>query len=145
MTQPQPHQRSLEDRQTLAQFIQKHGIRMTCERWHENPNMHGGRDMDHWKVTFRRGEGKGSKRYTTYFSMGFGHAGQPPTAQDVLRCLADDVTDDTFEDWASDMGWDTDSRKALQTYQTCKRQSQRVKRWLGADVFEELVYHTERE
>lgn len=44
-----------------------------------------------------------------------------PTAAAVLYCLLSDmeVIDQSFTDWASDFGYDTDSRKALATYKAC--------------------------
>lgn len=45
----------------------------------------------------------------------------PPTAAAVLYCLLSDMEaiDQSFTDWASDFGYDTDSRKALATYEAC--------------------------
>ncbi len=45
----------------------------------------------------------------------------PPSACDVLYSLLTDATafEQTFEDWCSNFGYDTDSRKAEQTYQAC--------------------------
>ena len=45
----------------------------------------------------------------------------PPSTCDVLHSLLMDATafEQTFEDWCSDFGYDTDSRKAEQTYQAC--------------------------
>lgn len=44
-----------------------------------------------------------------------------PTAAAVLYCLLSDMEaiDQSFTDWASDFGYDTDSRKALATYEAC--------------------------
>lgn len=45
----------------------------------------------------------------------------PPTAASVLYCLLSDAAaiDQSFDDWAGDFGYDTDSRKALATYEAC--------------------------
>lgn len=45
----------------------------------------------------------------------------PPTAASVLYCLISDAgaIDQSFDDWAGDFGMDTDSRKALATYEAC--------------------------
>jgi hypothetical protein len=42
------------------------------------------------------------------------------------------------------MGYDTDSRKALRTYNLCKRQADKLERMLGSDLFTALLYNTER-
>lgn len=46
----------------------------------------------------------------------------PPTAADVLYCLLSDAAvldHPNFESWASEYGYDVDSRKAEQTYKAC--------------------------
>ena len=44
-----------------------------------------------------------------------------PTAASVLYCLLSDMEaiDQSFVDWADDLGYDTDSRKALAIYEAC--------------------------
>lgn len=44
-----------------------------------------------------------------------------PTAATVLYCLLYDASavDQRFADWANEMGYDTDSRKALAIYEAC--------------------------
>ena len=45
----------------------------------------------------------------------------PPAAAAVLYCLLSDAgaADQSFADWAGDFGYDTDSCKALATYEAC--------------------------
>jgi hypothetical protein len=64
-----------------------------------------------------------------------------PSAADILYCI---VLDDTcehssFEDWASDMGYDTDSRKAEQIYNQCREQSRDARRILGRELMTEAA------
>jgi hypothetical protein len=100
--------------------------------------------MDHWKCRFRCQK----RSMTVIFSKGVGHNGAPPTADEVLDCLASDAASvdnaSSFEDWASDFGYDTDSRKALRTYKTCERQAAKLKALLGDEAYEQLLFHTER-
>jgi hypothetical protein len=134
--------------QTTAEFIAAHGITMTAERTDTNPHMdpESHDRMDHWRCTFRRA----GRSFTTYFSMGFGHNGKEPTATEVLDCLADDggsvASAANFEDWARDMGWDPDSRRAEKTFRTIERQTERLKRFLDDDqgALEKLFWNTER-
>lgn len=44
-----------------------------------------------------------------------------PTAAAVLYCLLSDMeaADQSFTDWANELGYDTDSRKALAIYEAC--------------------------
>jgi hypothetical protein len=128
---------------TMQRFIRDNTIAMTAERWRKNPNMDS-RDMDHWKVVFRNG----SRRLTTYFSMGYGHNGKEPTAADVLDCLASDASsvDNScdFNDWASDFGYDPDSRKAERTFRLIERQSLKLHRFLGDEAYRALLNDVER-
>ncbi len=99
--------------------------------------------MDHWRVTLRHA----GRRMTLTFSQGYGHNGAAPKVADVLDCLSSDassVISESFEDFAATMGYDTDSRKALRTYNVCKRQADKLQRMLGADLFTVLLYNTER-
>jgi hypothetical protein len=60
---------------------------------------------------------------------------QPPTLVDVLGSLCSDSSaiDSTFEDWASDFGYDADSRKAYATWERCRDLGLRLRQILGAD------------
>lgn len=49
------------------------------------------------------------------------HPLQPPHIYDVLACLQK-VDPGTFEDFCADFGYDTDSRKALATYDAVKKE-----------------------
>jgi hypothetical protein len=57
-----------------------------------------------------------------------------PTAASVLYCLLSDsdaLDSPTFEEWASDLGYDTDSRKAEQIYRACIENGLKLRRVLG--------------
>lgn len=126
-------------------FVTKHRIRMECEMGDENPNMPDDQayPMHHYKVVLKRGR----LRLTTHFSMGQAHCREPEAAE-VLDCLASDSSgvDNArgFDDWASDLGYDTDSRKALETFEACERQAVALKKFLGPELYEALLYKTER-
>jgi len=124
------------------QFVNKYGIKATAEYTDRNPYMDDER-MNHYKVTLRRGR----QRMTVYFSMGEALTGEP-TAEDVLDCLAMDASyienTATFEDFCGELGYDTDSRSAERTYKVTQRQSERLERFLGADLYDALLWHTER-
>lgn len=72
-----------------------------------------------------------------------------PNLSDVLDNLASDAaTVDSagrFEDWADELGFDSDSRRAESIYDTCRAQAHKLRDFLGGDVFESLLYETERE
>lgn len=81
-----------------------------------------------YKVTLR----VAGRQITVPFYMGAGHTAEP-TAADVLYCLASDARagDMSFDDFCSDFGYDSDSRKAEQTWKACVRMAPRVRRFLG--------------
>ena len=90
----------------IADFIRKHGIRMTCSRVSSNPAMSDFRG-DHWRCALRSGR----RRMTIVFSMGYGHGGQSPDLERVLDTMASDSAG--FENtgdvgsWASEYGYES--------------------------------------
>ena len=151
---------------TIGEFIESNRIVSGSYRVDANPNMEDSRNMDHWKVTLvrkvlREGfdtwhgyKGKlgavqySTRKLTVYFSKGYDHHGAEPQAAEVLSCLADDaagVEYRGFEEWCSDYGYETDSRKAEKTFKACKHIAARLQSFLGVELFDQLVYHTERE
>lgn len=132
---------------TIAEFIAKHKITMTVERADSNPNMDDGSNrMDHWRCKLKCAR----RQMSLIFSMGTGHNGKEPDLKGVLDCLASDSTGienaRDFEDWASEYGFNTDSRKAERTYKICQGQAKRLRQLLGdGDAFNDLLFKTERE
>jgi hypothetical protein len=146
------------DTVTIAQFIESNRISLTAEKYTDhNPLMEGeGIRMDHWKVTLERGSRSvvrsvddiTPRRMTLTFSKGLGHHGAEPTAEEVLDCLASDASGienaRDFEDFCSEYGYDTDSRKAEKIYKDTKHQTERLRKFLGDEAFDTLVWNTER-
>jgi hypothetical protein len=138
----------LEDKEMkLNTFIEARHIRMEAKYVDRNPNMAADdewmRSATHWRVTFRRGR----HQLTTYFSQGSAITGEP-TAADVLDCLASDASsiDNArgFEEWASELGYDADSRKAEKTFKACERSAEKLHNFLGPALYQQLLYETER-
>ena len=121
---------------TLQQFIDRHNLILTATRTDRNPAWPDF-DGDHWRVGLKR---LGHKM-TLVFSKGYGHKGAPPIAEEVLECLCSDAcTDgDTFEEFCFSLGYDSDSRKAEKTYKAVQRHTDKLRRFLGADLFTELL------
>jgi hypothetical protein len=145
------------ERVTLAQFIERHGIVMTAERTQRNPNMDDSKwEADHWLCTIRCGK----RKLDTYFSQGIGHRAKPlpswqgkgrpiaPKLDAVLDCLAMDAStienSRDFEEFARELGYDTDSRKAERAYDACKRQARDLERLLGREAYNQLLWEVER-
>jgi hypothetical protein len=127
---------------TMKQFVNKNRIKAMSEWADENPNMADSKNMNHFKVTLRRA----GKQITLYFSQGYGISGEP-TAAGVLNCLASDSSSventRSFEDWASDLGYDPDSRKAEKIFKTCEVQAAKLKKFLGEDLYKTLLWDVE--
>lgn len=64
-----------------------------------------------------------------------------PSLRDVLYCLVMDASvldSGGFEDWASECGYETDSRQAEATYRACLEQSLKLKAMVGEKGLGEL-------
>lgn len=133
------------DTTTILDFIRSIRASMTAERVDQNPTMADSANMDHWRCVLKAGR----SRMTVYFSQGYGHNGKEPRLSAVLSCLADDAagianTPD-FEDWCSDYGYDTDSRKAEKTFEACEREAERLRKFLGDSAYETLLWNVTRD
>lgn len=61
------------------------------------------------------------------------------SAYDVLACISGDVhTPDTFEDFCSEYGYETDSIKALQTFKRADRFAKRLREFFTTEEIEAL-------
>ncbi len=60
---------------------------------------------------------------------------------DVVGCLLIDAasSDCVFEDWCSDLGYDTDSRKALDIYMSCQKIRSELIKLFGRETFSRLL------
>lgn len=137
--------------QTLAAFIKTYGLTMDVEVTSRNPNMEPSPHMTRHFICKIRGrdvDNGGTATHAVFFSQGSGHV-KPPTLSEVLDCLASDASDvenaNGFEDWASDYGYDPDSRKAEKVYNQCVKARDGLRAFLGAAAYESLLWNTERE
>jgi hypothetical protein len=97
---------------------------------------HDGWDCNEWIATL---EYDGKMIETPFFT---GLAISEPIVDDVIySLLMDNISSNhtNFEDWAEEMGYDTDSRKAEQTYRNCLESGHKIRMLLGDDIeyFEE--------
>ncbi len=137
------------------QFIAKHGVTMSVEETGHNPNMIGRADlMTHWRCVLRS-TNQPRKSMLVIFSMGSGYHGKPPTAVNVLDCLASDAVGyenaKDFADWLSEYGFDLNlddeaqRRQYRRSYAATGKQVEGLQRILGDAAYDRLVWHTERE
>lgn len=133
-----------EENIPVSAFIASQGITMKSHRVAKRPDGVMTDSPRHFRCVIESTQHKG--RMSLYFSQGSAHVDEP-TAEDVLDCLASDASSydgNTFEQWARELGYDTDSRKAEKTYKAVKRQAEQLKRFLGDEAYETLLYKTER-
>lgn len=56
-----------------------------------------------------------------------------------LQCDVSGIEDSTFEDWAGDHSFDTDSRSALETFEACRETARALRAGLGREAFREFL------
>lgn len=84
-----------------------------------------------FKLTLRYG----TREMKTDYSQGSAHL-SPPEFWSVLHCLLSDISgieDETFEDWCSNYGMDTDSREAEKIFNACRDTLPKLRKLLGTD------------
>ena len=128
---------------TIRQFINRNHISMTSLWADSNPNMDDMPDgSSHWKCKLRHQ----NRQITTYYSMGPAYS-HNPKVDDVLDCLSRDsnsiANETTFEEWCGDLGYDLDSRRAERGFKACEKQAQKLEHFLGAGLFQELLFDVE--
>lgn len=136
------------------------------DTWH-NPKNPKDRPFN-YRVSLKNGH----EEYTTYYSKGVGHGKRTqkaaksyeayyqrarradhiackPTLAEILDSLALDASDIAngyeFEEWAENLGYDTDSRQAERIYNACKDVFLGLVRLLGLEGVNDLINNTERE
>lgn len=77
------------------------------------------------------------------FWMGAAHGKTRPTAVEVMDCLCADAAGienaTGFEDWAADLGYDPDSRRAEAIYKQCGELADELRAFLRGD-FETFLW-----
>jgi len=112
----------------LQALCDKLGLTLKCQYGAVEPKDEWQRTAHGYRCTLRYQR----RQLTVPFWMGKAHTSEPTTA-DVLACLCSDASaaDASFESWAADMGYDTDSRKAESIYRACCAIAPRLRRFLG--------------
>ena len=135
---------------SLQQYCKDKGVTMTGYKTKDNAAMKplpgSTQDEDrwyktatHWKLVLTMD----GRVMVVGYSQGSAHVDAPKVA-DVLDCLCSDATcPDTFEDFCSEYGYDTDSRRAERTFKACLKSRDELREFLGDD-FDAVVYEMER-
>ena len=132
---------------TIQEFITENRIKGEKIKVFANPHMEDtGHKMNHWQVKLGKLTHPNDEMIV-HFSMGLAHK-KPPSTVDVLDCLASDAASienaSGFEDWASEFGYDTDSRRAQRTFEVCSEQSDALRKFLGHEAYKTLLWKVER-
>lgn len=93
------------------------------------------------KWVFREGKAPASTAWDHNYAALL--QGKPivPKLKDVLHCLvveSDTFDYDSFESWASDFGYDQDSRRAEEIYQACLKTALKLRSGIGQDKLNQL-------
>ena len=133
---------------TIAQRIREFGVRIEAS--------HPKRvtDADGWEHdAYRVRLSLEGRTMRLNYRKGIGHFGSPPQLDEVLDNLAADSSsvlngayNDVleFEEWAAELGYDVDSRKAEATYKAVVKQAGQLYTLLGPERFDALLWDTER-
>ncbi len=94
-------------------------------------------DANRYTVTIRYQR----RAMTVPFYTGSGWS-REPNLDDVMECLRSDaagvVNTDCFEEWAAELSFNGDSRRAEATYRQVQRQTEELRQLLGDD-FERII------
>ena len=134
---------------TIDEFIAKHQLEMRLSRLlgrtdHFSFDDTWNKTARHWQFKIERIGFGPSTEFIGEYSQGSAHK-NPPKFRDVLDCLALHArsTDQSFEDWCSDFGYDTDSRNAQKTYEACAETRTKLMTLLGRDALREFLTEVE--
>lgn len=108
-----------------------------AERASRNPHMD---DMPkgsaHWCVTLTTFDGIGHRSASFYYSQGPAIVGEPKLAE-IMECLISEALSieqaGTFDSWCSELGLDSDSRRAARCWRAAWKNTDKLKALLGAD------------
>jgi hypothetical protein len=132
--------------QKLEQFLRGTDVAMRCRRVPTTADCGLGLKQP-WSAKLYACElhrGNGHRPVKTFIGSDNGS----PDLYDVVDVVAAEaaVVDDAhgFEDWAVRMGFDPDSRRDERVYRAARHQARLLRRLLGNEAYEQLLWHTER-
>ena len=105
---------------------------------------------DEWKKTANKYKARiiynNKKSMTIIYYTGNGWK-KDPVLEDILGSILLDVTylDYGFEDFASELGYDPDSRTAEKIYKDIQKQAKKINRIFSKEEQEELLTYLEKE
>lgn len=145
---------SNEIRTKITEILSHAGVRFSAIYMGEKKNALGGTGtMDRWECTFERGEDRPEmiefdfftglglrKKYPYFHNLEWQKPDKPqaPHPADLLYSLTRDAEacDMSFGTWCNEFGCDTDSRKALETYEACQRDGDKLRGFFTREQIE---------
>jgi hypothetical protein len=139
----------------LSDFIRVNGLTMGAVRIPARTDAVAdawSKDARHWVCTIVRGGGdyqgglrQPCREFAIQYSQGSAHKAAPTLAE-VLDCLRSDAGcgAESFENFCSDCGYDSDSRKAYGVWEACKDSRAKLSALLGPDALRTLTEKCER-
>jgi len=127
----------------LKQFATRNRIRVEWDYGNDEVNNHW-EELDEWHqkahpwtATIKHGRRRMTISYWTGAAIG------EPDAEDVLDSLRSEAQDiasgSTFEQWASELGYDPDSRKAEKVFEAVQAEYRKLLKLLGPELTDELL------
>jgi hypothetical protein len=119
----------------LTDLAERKGLRAAATMIDKTPPDCFSSGASSWRVRLSY-QGR-ALRVNFYTGSGITHY---PTAADVVSCLISDADagSESFKEFCSSFGYDTDSRKAERCWRACRKMSPKVRKLLGDD-FEEFA------
>lgn len=145
-------------RTQVTEILAHAGVTYAAEYRGEKRNALGGNTpMDQWTCVFTRIEGRAQIVEFDYFT-GLGHRKAPagvtrafdkvrmaqpqaPHPADLLHSLILDssAAEQSFASWCDEFGYDTDSRKALATYEACQQEADKLRGFFARETLGSLT------
>lgn len=123
---------------TIDKFAKKHNLKLQLTKtpFRVGANSDWDAQASHYmyKITATEGDLYNKPAITGYYSQGSAIKTQP-TIADILNALILDTNSvgiTSFEDWASEFGYNTDSRKAFDIYHECMKEYEQLKTFFGS-------------
>lgn len=113
-----------------AYILESMGVSIDVEFRRERPDPTIGdmpKGTTHWRILIRRA----GETIELFYSMGPACTGEPELCEVFYSILADTSDIDSgydFEEWAENLGFDPDSRRAESAFQACRRELSDLKR-----------------
>lgn len=123
----------MDYQQQANDFATKHNVKLKINR--TTYGKHFSEDKES-RYIFNCTLTRNGKRYTFNFGQSIAAGNTKPTMYDILTCLTK-YNPETFENFCSEYGYNTDSINAQKTYKAVKREFNGVNR-LFNDILEQL-------